>query len=75
MNGIITHKIKKVLIERVKALSENSGIENQITHLYSPDDNESFDPIFYYLEDHMIKQINGWAQLLRDIHRTKRALW
>ena len=74
MNGIITNSERKVLVDRVMKQRETDGIKNQILHLEIPDDNENFESVFYYLEDHVIKQIAKWTKILRKIHMFRRRL-
>ena len=75
MKGIIEYMEAKILIDRVRKQGENDGIENQITHLTSPDDNENFESVFYYLEDHILIQIAEWTKILQELHMFKRRMW
>lgn len=67
MDGIITYNERRDLQKRVKLLCENDGIENQIIHLGSPDDNECFDSVFFYLETEINKVISEWIRIKRQI--------
>ena len=75
MNGIITNTERRVLVDRVRKLCENDGIENQIIHLECPDDNENFESVFYYLEDSILEQIAEWTKILQELHKFKRRTW
>lgn len=72
MKGIIDHQEEGLLKSKVMILSENDGIYNQICHLASPDDNERFESVFYYLEDQILIQIAEWTNLLQKLHKIKR---
>ena len=75
MKGIISNTERRVLVDRVRKLCENDGIENQIIHLESPDDNENFDSVFYYLEDHIVNNIAEWTKILQQMLKFKRRIW
>jgi hypothetical protein len=75
MTGIITRMERKVLIDRVMKQRETDGIKNQILHLEIPDDNEQYENVFYWLEDHILEQIAEWTKILRELHKFKRRMW
>lgn len=74
MDGLITYNERRALQKECRLLCENDGIENQIIHLESPDDNEVFQYVFDYLEAEMDKVMLKWYKLKEDIMRFKQRM-